>query len=103
MAGSIKGDMKNDVRKARPGRLPRPSASAQAPPMVMESNSTQAATHSDSQSAFMNSLRVKNFSNQRRLTPTGGKEMYGVGLSAKISTIAIGSSRNASSAKLSAR
>ena len=30
----------------------------------------------------MKSLLAKNFSNQRRLTPTGGKEMYGVGLSA---------------------
>jgi hypothetical protein len=33
------------------------------------------ATRSDSHSAFMNSALAKNFTNQRRLTPTGGKAM----------------------------
>src|SRR6267142_731737 len=99
MAGSISGDMKKAVRNVRPGRLPRANASAQAPPIRMESTSTQPATHSDRKSAFMNSGLAKNFSNQRRLTPTGGKEMYGVGLSAKISTMAMGASRKASSVR----
>ncbi len=67
--------MKKAVRNARPGRLPRARASAQAPPIVIDSTSTQAATHSDRKSAFMKSLLAKNFSNQRSVTPTGGKEM----------------------------
>ena len=75
MAGSISGDMKKAVRNDRPGRLPRASASAQAPPITIDRTSTQPATHSDRNSAFMNSGLRKNFSNQRRLTPTGGKEM----------------------------
>ena len=67
--------MKKAVRKPRPGRLPRASASAEAPPIRIDSTSTQPATQSDSHNAFMNSALPKNFSNQRRLTPTGGKEM----------------------------
>src|SRR5262245_15561700 len=96
MAGSINGDMKNAVRNDRPGRLPRASAKAQAPPITIDSTSTQPAIHSDSSSAFVNSGVRKNFSNQRKLTPTGGKEMYGVGLSANTSTMAIGASRKVS-------
>ena len=75
MAGSMSGDMKKAVRKPRPGRLPRARASAEPPPTRIESTRTQPATHSDSQSAFMNSELPKNLSNQRRLTPTGGKEI----------------------------
>jgi hypothetical protein len=67
--------MKKAVRNARPGRLPRARASAEAPPIRIESTSTQPATQSDSHKAFMNSELPKNFSNQRRLIPTGGKEM----------------------------
>ena len=95
--------MKKAVITARPGRLPRARASAQAPPITIDRTSTTDATHSDSQSAFMNSALPKNFSNQRRLTPTGGKEMYGVGLSANTSTMAMGSSRNASRNAFSVR
>ncbi len=75
MAGSMSGDMKKAVRNARPGRLPRAKASAEAPPTTTDRTSTQPATHSDRNSAFMNSVPAKNFWNQRRLTPTGGKEM----------------------------
>ena len=59
----------------RPGSRPRARASAQAPPIRTDRTSTQAATQSDRNSAFMKSLPAKNFWNQRRLTPTGGKEM----------------------------
>ena len=55
--------------------LAQASARAQAPPMTIDSTRTTPAIQSDSQSAFMNSALPKNFSNQRRLTPTGGKEM----------------------------
>ena len=41
----------------------------------MERKRTAIATRSDSQKASMNSGLEKNFSNQRVVTPTGGKEM----------------------------
>jgi hypothetical protein len=75
IAGSISGERNSVVSSRAPGRLPRAIASAHSAPITVESTTTIPATRSESHSAFMNSALVKNFTNQRRLTPTGGKAM----------------------------
>ena len=71
--------------------------------MTVARTATASATCSDNHKAFMNVGLEKNFANQRSVTPTGGKAMYGVGLSANTTTIAIGRRREATIAPLSVR
>ena len=103
MAGSISGERKNVVSIRAPGTLPRAMPSAHSAPSTVASTATASATSSDSASAFMNVALEKNLANQRSVTPTGGKAMYGVGFSAKTSTIAIGRSRKATIAPFTVR
>jgi hypothetical protein len=71
--------------------------------MVVDNTTTSAATRRLSHNAFMKSELEKNFTNQRSVTPTGGNAIYGVGLSANTSTMAIGISRKKTMAPLAVR
>lgn len=86
-----------------PGRLPRASASAAEAPSAVADSVVSTATSRLKPSACMKSREAKNFSNQRKDTPTGGNWMNGVGFSANTTTIAIGASRKTRMAMLIAR
>ena len=75
IAGSIRGERNTAVRSRVPGRLPRAIASAASAPITVASTTTTTATRRLSHSEFMKSALEKNFTNQRRLTPTGGNAM----------------------------
>ena len=93
IAGSISGVRNSDVSAPAPGRRPRESPIAAAPPIAIDSTTTTTATSNDNTKLLMNASEFQNFTNQRPEIPTGGNWMNGVGLTAKMAITAMGAIR----------